>query len=437
MKSLRFVVFGGLCGALLFSPASAQQENGVSQGELRERPRTPGRYQPANPEWYSKSQIRRVPHSDPLYRPQGQRQVKRPRLLPPKPSRQQLPVREEPIDRPSKVAASGQYYESPELAENRVFDKTGLDLRIFNGLRLDSFSSEYFNQSPTFLVNTDEGIQSELDFPNATETVIQERDTLLSYTMGGEVAYTPKSGFLRGLHMEGSGYYGVIFSGETDSSSRIDNTDLNAEEEELRFSTSADTEEDYLFGYEAAIGYGFDITESFFREHHKGFSLITPVIGYSVNEQHLTDSSNEIKTGELLSGTPTFAGSVDFESEWKAPFLGLRWLHEYRRHRVNFAANYYFLGDYEASQDSQMANDIIWLQSFDQEADVSGLRFELEYGYLLYDSIEFFGGFNFQRWTAEDGTQINTAPNGALNNVNIDEIEWDSYRLNLGVAYRW
>lgn len=311
---------------------------------------------------------------------------------------------------PVEEAARG--VENPD----RMILPPGFDLNVSTGLRRD---------------NADWNIASD---PTGTQTpnILSELtwDSVDSYQVKGEVSYTQRTGLLRGLYGEASGYKAWTFSGENQDS------DYFGDNRTLEFSRSNnDSSDGDMHGFKGAVGYAFEVTDRENFEDERHFISIMPLVGYGQDQQYFT------MTDGFQTWPPT--GSFDglqssYEMEWKGAFVGTEFdgYFDNRRYHLKIRGEYHF-GDYEGVGNWNLRPEFRFPDSFIHEADATGFVLNGRLGYMAFDNLELFLSGAFTDWTTDAGLDRTFFDDGRIIDIQLNEANWVSTELMIGAAWRW
>lgn len=234
--------------------------------------------------------------------------------------------------------------------------------------------------------------------------------------------------FRRNFKLGGTLALGLIFGGENQDSDYLgDNRTL----EFSRSNNSADDGETWdlsvAFGYEFLFGSG-------------AFGL-TPLFGLSHHAQNL-NITDGFQTIPPLGAFPGLQSSYD--ARWFGPWVGLdfttRILTKDKKapdHEFKLGCEYHFSADYYAQANWNLRSDFEHPKSFEHEADGSGIILKGSYKIVWagWWGLEFTG--KYQKWQTDPGIDRVFFSNGTVGVTRLNEVNWDSYSLLIGISRRW
>jgi hypothetical protein len=229
------------------------------------------------------------------------------------------------------------------------------------------------------------------------------------------------------LYLRGSLGYGWTFSGDNLDS---DFSGSDRTQEYSRSSNSADGGR--VLDAAIGIGYQFSFLSGRFR--------LSPLLGYSYSAQNLT-----LKDGEQViatTGTTPPAGPIQgldstYDTSWLGPWLGIDLSLEVTERVTLFGSFEYHWATYDADGNLNLRNDLAHPKSFEHDADGKGFLITLGAEYLLTGPWSLNMTFNYQKWSTDTGLDRLNYANGSIAKTRLNEVNWDSYALMLGLVYRF
>jgi hypothetical protein len=233
--------------------------------------------------------------------------------------------------------------------------------------------------------------------------------------------------------LKGSLAYGFIFDGENQDS------DYDGNNRTLEFSRSNNSADDGHTS-DVSIGLGY-----FFPLLTKDF-IATPLVGFSFHGQNLT-MTEAVQTIATPPRTPDLGPFPGLNSSYDAKWYGL-WVgldlnaRIYKRddtslaHEIFFGIEYHW-AEYYAEADWNLRTDFDHPKSFEQEADGSGIVFWAGYNYFFNPqwSLSFSG--KYQEWETDPGTDRVFLAVGGEIETRLNEVNWESFSLMVGVTCRF
>lgn len=310
----------------------------------------------------------------------------------------------------------GVIFQGPMNANDKGYEPSSLYVHFANGYRVDELD---WNIHSSVRGITDPNVLSELEWKD-----------LSIYQMTGGAEYTHRSGFAKGAHVEISGAYGWILSGDNQDSDYLENDRAN------EFSRSNnDAGDGNVTSFEAAIGWEFS-PDLLGKYTHFG---ITPLVGYQRETQDLTmkDGNQTVTSPQVGLPLGPFPGlDSRYETVWDGPFAGFKVAAEWPEHCVALRVKY-ISADYEGEGYWNLRANLAQNPSFLHKADGDGIDLSANYNWRFYDGFELFLDAAYQSWSAEDGVDITFASSGAELVTGLNEVNWKSQSYMVGLAYRW
>ena len=290
----------------------------------------------------------------------------------------------------------------------------------------------------------------ELDWNIAGDTEGRNPNVLSELTWEDLKIYQVKTEgdiLLNWFFMRASFGYGWILSGKNQDS------DFSGDNRTEEFSRSNNNSSNGNV-FDGSIGAGYQ-----FKPGTKRFR-ITPLVGYSVNEQNLslTDGFQTIpSTGAFENLDSTY------DTKWKGPWVGVDLSVEATAAITLFGSVEYHWADYEAEANWNLRDDLAHPVSFKHSADGNGLVVSAGGTFALNKHWFVNANVNFIDWSTDPGTDqtftvsetvtdddttdddttddttdtttTTTSTDSAFSSLN--EVNWNSFSIMLGVTYRF
>ena len=167
---------------------------------------------------------------------------------------------------------------------------------------------------------------------------------------------------------------------------------------------------------------------------------ITPLVGYSYHEQNLT-LTNGNQTIPPLGPFPGLDST--YEAKWKGPWIGLDLHFKAReisvlpqRIETYFSVEYHW-ADYDADADWNLRPEFAHPKSFEHEADADGWVLGMGFNYILNPNLLLNFNYDYQNWTTDDGTDEVFFADGTTAITRLNEVNWTSHALSLGIIFRF
>ena len=241
--------------------------------------------------------------------------------------------------------------------------------------------------------------------------------------------------------LKGSASYGWIFEGDNQDS------DFVGDNRTMEFSRSNNSSDDGNV-WDVSLGIGYP-----FRFGRGVIGTITPLAGYSYHEQNLkiTDGNQTISipvvTPSIVIVPPPvgpFPGlDSTYETEWYGPWIGfdIRFKAEEIKafaHRFEpFFIFEYHWADYEAEADWNLRDDLARPVSFRHNADGTGIVLGAGLNVVIFYNLALNFNFDYQDWKTDEGKDKVFFADGTSARTQLNEVNWSSYALSLGLTLRF
>ena len=167
---------------------------------------------------------------------------------------------------------------------------------------------------------------------------------------------------------------------------------------------------------------------------------MTPLVGYSYHEQNL-----KITDGfQTIPATGPFPGlDSSYDTEWKGPWIGIDLRFKAREikifaHRFETYFTYeYHWADYDAEADWNLRDDLAHPKSFKHDTDGNGYVIGAGFNFVLHQHWALNFNFDYQDWSTDDGTIKFFLADGTTHKQQLNEVNWTSYALSLGLSVRF
>ena len=242
-----------------------------------------------------------------------------------------------------------------------------------------------------------------------------------------------RADFRRKFHLRSALAYGRILSGQSGQS------DYLGDDRSNEFSrVEAGSGDGHTL--DASIGFGYRYT---FSKDRIG---LTPLIGYAYNAQHYKMNAGFQTVSDF--GFPAPLGPIagldnTYTTHWRGPWIGLEV--EFKTRLAPGAATElrtaiglaYHRADYAAEGDWNLHTTPGQPTGFDHDADGSGLdaTARVEWMFKNHWGIDF--GFVYRSWHAGNGTETAFFSDGSSITRRLNDVNWLSYTLNVGLKYRF
>lgn len=229
------------------------------------------------------------------------------------------------------------------------------------------------------------------------------------------------------LYLRGSFGYGWTLSGGNIDSDFLGN---NRTQEYSRSSNSADGGN--VLDASMGIGYQFSLLTGRLR--------LSPLLGYSYSSQDLT-----VKDGVQVIATPGLtppAGPIQglystYDASWQGPWLGIDLSFAVTERVTLFGGFEYHWASFDGEANLNLRSDLAHPKSFEHDADGKGYLITLGAQYVLTGAWSLTMTFNYQNWFTDPGFDRLYYAGGSVAETRLNEVNWDSYALMLGLVYRF
>lgn len=250
----------------------------------------------------------------------------------------------------------------------------------------------------------------------------------------GQVKLQSKFTLPRWFHFRGSAGYGWIANGDNRDA------DYLGDDRTFEYSrTDNHADQGSVWDFSAAAGYPF----AFGREI---VIALRPLIGYSYHRQNLsiTDGDQTIATPGLTQNAGPFAGlDSHYDARWYGPWAGVELGVEaavpdgFIRRVEGFLAGEVHRADYRAQADWNLRQDLAHPNSFRHRAN--GVGYVLSAGLNLFVAPRWAltAEATYQSWSTNQGRHRVYFADGGTANTQLNEVDWRSVALSIGLAYRF
>jgi len=230
------------------------------------------------------------------------------------------------------------------------------------------------------------------------------------------------------IALRGIADYGWIFDGDNQDS------DFAGDDRTLEFSRSNNSADDGdVRDLSLAIGYPI-------RTGRKVIGTITPLAGYSHHEQNL-----EISDGyQTIPHLGAFDGlDSTYDTEWHGPWLGIDLnfrapaIKSFAQRWETFISYEYHWADYEAEADWNLRDNFKHPKSFSHDADGNGWILRTGFNLMLDRHIALNFNYEYQDWSTDGGRDKIYFADGTTATTRLNEVNWTSYSLSLGISLRF
>ena len=230
------------------------------------------------------------------------------------------------------------------------------------------------------------------------------------------------------IALRGLADYGWIFDGDNQDS------DYWGDNRTWEWSRSNNKSDDGdVWDVSLAVGYPF-------RTGRDVISTITPLVGYSHHEQNLK-MTDGYQTIPALGPFPNLDSS--YETEWQGPWIGIDLnfkaaeIKTFAHRFETFFSYEYHWADYEAEANWNLRDDFQHPKSFTHDADGNGWIIRTGFNFVLQRNIALNFSYDYQDWSTDSGTDKIFFTDGTTAKTRLNEVNWTSYSLGLGLSVRF
>jgi hypothetical protein len=237
----------------------------------------------------------------------------------------------------------------------------------------------------------------------------------------------------KAIYVRASLAYGWIFNGENQDS------DYEGDNRTREYSRSINKADDGdVWDATLGLGYQFNLLSERLR--------LIPLAGYSYSEQNLviTDGLQTVSEPALApSGDPPaplgpIAGLDSiYETQWYGPWLGVDLWFQASPKITLYGSFEYHWADYEAVANWNLIDKFAHPNSFEHDADGSGIVVTFSGEYVLEGPWSLSFTANYQNWSTDPGTDRLYYADGAISDTRLNEVNWESYAILVGITYRF
>jgi hypothetical protein len=255
-----------------------------------------------------------------------------------------------------------------------------------------------------------------------------------------QLSFQLKSIMSKIFYFRGSVAYGWIFDGD------VQDSDYSGDNRTMEWSRSnSDGDDGDVVDASAGIGYPF----SFGRKVEVG---IRPLVGYSYHEQNLKITNGQQTLSDPAAAppgiTPPPLGPIagldsSYEAKWKGPWIGLElnlrapqpasWI---QRLEGDFGIEYHW-ANYDAQANWNLRSDLAHDNSFDQNADGTGVVYTAGLKFFFNPNWAVSCDFSYQDWQTDEGKDTVNYADGTSQSTQLNEVKWTSTAVGLGIVYRF
>jgi hypothetical protein len=228
------------------------------------------------------------------------------------------------------------------------------------------------------------------------------------------------------FYLRGSLGYGWILGGDNQDSDYLGNNRT------LEYSRSNSSTDDNNV-WDASLGLGYQFR---FRSGKLG---ITPLIGYSYHQQNLTMTNGNQTVASIYTSPVGPIEGLDstYNADWNGPWIGLDINYKFDKKHTIYAEVEYHRADYYAEANWNLRADLNHPKSFEHTADGNGIVISMGGSTSFKKQWTLNINFDYQKWSTDTGTDRVFFSSGTTLETPLNEVNWQSYAVMMGVAYHF
>lgn len=161
---------------------------------------------------------------------------------------------------------------------------------------------------------------------------------------------------------------------------------------------------------------------------------ITPLAGYAWREQNLKSNNGKQRLTTFNQTDPTSLTQENtYNTHWYGPWLGADiTLSAFKKHQL-FSSLQHHWANYKAEGYWRQSQDIQQPKSFEHKTDATGIVASAGYRYLTDDLWGLSVSVDYQKWEGDSGSETLYTVNDEQFNSKLNDVDWKSLGINLGV----
>ncbi len=182
----------------------------------------------------------------------------------------------------------------------------------------------------------------------------------------------------------------------------------------------------------------------------EGLSII-PLVGYGFNMQALTMTHGKQVISEPVIRTDYFGDDSDlppdvgrisgldssYTTYWYGPWLGVNIDYQASKQFKMTAGVEYHWVEFFAQADWNLRSDFTHPVSFEHETTGTGIVWNVQGQYMLNEKWSWLLSGKIQKWETESGTDRIFLADGTVGLSRLNQVNWDSYALTMGMQYQF
>ena len=244
-------------------------------------------------------------------------------------------------------------------------------------------------------------------------------ETGISQLLLGATVFLDKHWFLKGGFATG-----VVVSGNNRDS------DYAGSNRTQEFSRSDSKSGGATWDYTIAFGPRLDR----FELSNEVTFYISPMIGYSYNQQDLTIFDGEQK---IPFSVPLTGLNNHYDARWMGPWFGFEILLVMYNQMSLVARTEIHSAEFSAQANWNLRNDFMHPVSFEHDATGAGLVNSISLFYNVSRNFLINSRLGYQTWNAQTGEELTYFSSGVVEKRELKRIEWDSMSISFGALYQF
>ena len=186
---------------------------------------------------------------------------------------------------------------------------------------------------------------------------------------------------------------------------------------------------------DGAVGFGY--------KFGRGRIRWIPLLGYAYRGQNLTLTDGYQTISVPVPGlTPPPVGPIEglnssYDAQWRGPWIGMDLFVEVQQKLTLFATFQYHWARYEATADLNLRPDLAHPKSFEHPADGAGFLLGAGAEYAFKGPWVATLKAGYEKWSTDPGTDTLYYAGGPVAQTRLNQVNWRSFALMLGLTYRF
>jgi len=126
-----------------------------------------------------------------------------------------------------------------------------------------------------------------------------------------------------------------------------------------------------------------------------------------------------------------------YNADWNGPWIGLDINYKFDKKHTIYAEVEYHRADYYAEANWNLRADLNHPKSFEHTADGNGIVISMGGSTSFKKQWTLNINFDYQKWSTDTGTDRVFFSSGTTLETPLNEVNWQSYAVMMGVAYHF